>query len=607
MRSIWLMAALTLGACDDGGDAVDGGAVPDAAAPDAGPVDGSPAVDMAGALDATIDGGADAVADATSDAMTDAAMPDAAPDVMFDAMADAIAPDAIPPDAMLDAGAMPDAMPDATLDPDVGPPPPVEALYTADFEGGDAEGWPAPWVVSGGVDAATVADGMACLVPTLSGYSLGRMAAPLGARDVEVLFSLRFSDVARQGVGFYVRQNGAYLDQDDPPGSGYAVFVEGFRGDGIGVWREVDGHEQDIRIVREGVPALVDGVRYRVRFRVTRRGGVTDLRARYWPEGEPEPRRWQVEATDDRPELQEAAAGIAIDSWNTWTSADPGPDVRPPTCVDDIEIRAIDNPLDALGPVELLAEGFVFTEGPLWLPDAGALLFTDIPADTIYRLVPGEAATPEVRPSGNANGLALNPDGMLVACEHAGQVVRDPGGVRAVLASTFEGEPLHSPNDLAIRDDGTIWFTDPPYGRGGVPGPLPFIGVFRITPDGALTAEHRGGLGERPNGVALSPDGQVLYVADTSAGALYAFDVAPDGALSDRRLMADGLPSADGMAVAPDGTIYVATGRGVVALDAEGNEWGVVEVPRQPSNCTLGPDGTLYVTAREGVYRVPAR
>ncbi|MFN3196866.1 MAG: hypothetical protein ACE366_00420 [Bradymonadia bacterium] len=244
------------------------------------------------------------------------------------------------PDAMSD---IPESAPDAMM-PNAEMPDaemPARPLFEASFDGPDGAEWPAPWSISGGVESATLEDGMACLVPSISDYSLGRMHAPLGATNVEVLFTLRFSHVRRQGIGFYVRQNGAYLATEDPAGTGYAIFIEGFRGDGIGLWREVEGHEQDIDIHFNDALDLQDGVRYRVRFRAARQGDGTLLQGRIWPEDEAEPDTWQIEAQDDTRGLQDQPLGIAVDSWNNFDVEDPGPAVRGATCVDDISIRAL--------------------------------------------------------------------------------------------------------------------------------------------------------------------------------------------------------------------------------------------------------------------------
>lgn len=574
-RALWLAGLLALVGCDDGG-----GEEPTPNPDGTFSMDGAVVVDRGAAAD--VGPAADRGLDLDRGSIADGAGPEPA-----------------------DGGRALDAATDGAVDAFFSPA--AGADFTAYFHGGAGPGWPEPWVVAGGVQSATVEDGMGCLVPGLSNYSLARMFAPLDVESAEVTFSLRFSDVAHQGVGFYLRANGGYLRETEPRGAGYGVFIEGFRqAPGIGVWREVDGEEQDIRINFDPAFALRDGVRYRVRFRATRRDATTDLRAKIWPAAEPEPRGWHVEAQDATPELQGPASGIVVDSWNDWNPADPGPAERGATCIDDVVIYTMDNPLDGIRAAEPIAEGYQFTEGPAWDVANGRLLFTDIPGDTIHAWSPGEAAAPLITPSGNANGLALTPDGELIVCEHAGRVVRydDPDAAPIPLATMFDGQPLHSPNDVAVRSTGTIYFTDPPYGRPGArPGPLPFLGVYRLRPGRALEVMYRAGLDERPNGIAFSAGEHQLFVTDTQRGTLTAWVSLPDQ-LSNRRVLAENLPFADGMAVAPDGTLFVTTGRGVVVLDGNGNEWGVIEVPRQPSNCTLAPDGTLYITARETVYRV---
>jgi gluconolactonase len=164
---------------------------------------------------------------------------------------------------------------------------------------------------------------------------------------------------------------------------------------------------------------------------------------------------------------------------------------------------------------------------------------------------------------------------------------------------------LNSPNDIAVRADGTIYFTDPPYGIDPADQDLDFNGLFRVDPGGALTAEWRGALDTRPNGVALSPDQRTLYLADTTAG-LTAFAVQVDGSLSDERPFVPSVPNADGLAVDTGGNVYVAAADGVRVYAPDGSLWGTIAVPRQPANAAFGePDArTLYITARQGLYRV---
>lgn len=212
-------------------------------------------------------------------------------------------------------------------------------LYSESFDGADSDPWPAPWTAIGSVALADLEGGRARFRPTPSSYSLARLYAPVTTQNVEVRFTLVFEDVGSQGVGFYVRQNGGYLNQTFPAGQGYAVFVEGFRGPGIGVWREVGGTETSIQILFDAALDFQDGVAYRVRFRVEQiDGSTTMLRAKVWPVAQAEPANWHVEVTDSTPELQGIAGGMALDSWSDIQA--PGSIVAH-TLVDDIEIEGL--------------------------------------------------------------------------------------------------------------------------------------------------------------------------------------------------------------------------------------------------------------------------
>jgi sugar lactone lactonase YvrE len=268
------------------------------------------------------------------------------------------------------------------------------------------------------------------------------------------------------------------------------------------------------------------------------------------------------------------------------------------------------DPLQGIGMVELVDDGFMFTEGPTWRSAEQRLLFSDIPANTIYQLTPPDDVTVFRADSGQANGLDSDEDGLLLAAEHANRRVSRTlaNGTVVTVASEYLGDPLNSPNDIAVRSDGTIYFTDPPYGiNPATQQVLEFNGVFRVAPDGGLTAEWEGAKSTRPNGVVLSPDEQILYVADTTGGVM-AFDVNPDGSLSGERPFIAALQNADGMAMDTGGNLFVTTLNGVEVFDPSGSSWGVIEVPdgRVPANCAFGGADakTLYVTARQALYRV---
>lgn len=254
------------------------------------------------------------------------------------------------------------------------------------------------------------------------------------------------------------------------------------------------------------------------------------------------------------------------------------------------------------GPVEIVAEGFQFTEGPVWLP-SGGLIFSDIPADTIYR---GDK-TVFRKPSGKSNGLTLDKEGRLIACEHWNRRVTrtEKDGSITVVADAFEGKKLNSPNDVVVRSDGTVFFSDPPYGLAGRQQEQPGAGVYAVAPDGKIARLIDDF--EKPNGLAFSPDENTLYVADTEkdGGHIRAFDVAPDGSLSNGRLFCK-VPGPDGMKVDERGYVWCAADNGVRVFSPAGESVFTLATPQGPANCAFGDvDGkTLYVTARTGVYKV---
>jgi gluconolactonase len=272
----------------------------------------------------------------------------------------------------------------------------------------------------------------------------------------------------------------------------------------------------------------------------------------------------------------------------------------------------IDSILDSKAKVERVASGFQFVEGPVWHPD-GALLFSDIPANTIYQWTPGASEAVVYRqPSNHSNGLTLDLESRLVACEHDRRVSRtEPDGTVHPIAERYYGKRLNSPNDVAIHSDGSIYFTDPPYGlpKQSEGKELDFNGVFRLAPDGALTLLDDTFV--RPNGLAFSPDERTLYVDDSGEMHVRAFDVLPDGSLANGRIFADlrdpgqdGVP--DGMKVDVQGNVFCTGPGGIWVLSPEGETLGRIKVPEVPANLAWGDaDGkTLYITARTGLYRV---
>lgn len=310
-----------------------------------------------------------------------------------------------------------------------------------------------------------------------------------------------------------------------------------------------------------------------------------------------------------------ADAGQVLDLGLDGAVADQGADAGTPDLAfadatfndaAPVDLGPVD-PLAGRGPVELVAQGFTFTEGPQWIEADGTLLFSDIDGNTIHRLTPPAAISTYRMPSNNSNGLAVDQEGRLLAAEHGARrvSVATLGQAEVTLVERYQGQRLNSPNDLVVRSDGTIYFTDPPYGLGNRQREVPFNGVYRIDRMGDLTAEWEGPLSSRPNGLALSPDEQVLYVADT-VGLVRAYDVLASGALANERIFVPNLGGPDGMAVDTAGNLYVTASAGVAVYGPDGHAFGVIPVPRQPANCAFGgaDHRTLYITARQGLYRV---
>ena len=256
------------------------------------------------------------------------------------------------------------------------------------------------------------------------------------------------------------------------------------------------------------------------------------------------------------------------------------------------------DPLAGRGPVEKVGGGFTFTEGPVWIPSKGVLLFTDVGADTIQAFQPPATITVFRTPTGRANGLGLDPQGRLIASEGDNRRVTRTlvDGTVVTVADRWQGKRLNSPNDNITRSDGTIYFTDPPYGLPpGQARELDFQGLFRVDPAGTLHLESREF--NRPNGVALSPDEKTLYIDDTADAVVRKFPVQPDGSLGPPTIF---VPSTggggDGIAIDEAGNVYVATDGGVKVYRPNGAPWGTIAVPEVPSNCALGP--SLSICAR---------
>jgi gluconolactonase len=269
-------------------------------------------------------------------------------------------------------------------------------------------------------------------------------------------------------------------------------------------------------------------------------------------------------------------------------------------------------PKDAIP--ERIATGFRFTEGPVWIHEKERLLFSDIPANCIYELAADGCITKFRELSGNSNGLTIDRQGRLIACEHGNRRVTrtEADGSVTVLAESFRGKKLNSPNDVVVKSDGAIYFTDPAYGIRADEQEQQIEGVYRLSPDGralSLVADDFA----RPNGLAFSPDEKHLYIDDSRRRQIRVFKVEADGSLSGGSVFHDmniAIPgSPDGMKVDAEGRVYCTGAGGIWVFDKDGNHLGTIVTPEKPSNCAWGGADwrTLYITACTSVYAARLR
>ena len=326
---------------------------------------------------------------------------------------------------------------------------------------------------------------------------------------------------------------------------------------------------------------------------------------------------------------------LLIGSGRFCLAAEPGPDLLPTVG----SIERLDPRLDTLVPkdatIEVLAMGFDWAEGPVWVPDgkgglpAGSLLFSDIPRNRVHRWKAGEGVSVFLEPSGftgpaaygkerGSNGLAIDREGRLISCEHGDRRVSrlEPEGGKRTLADAWQGKRFNSPNDLVVHSSGAIYFTDPPYGLPkGTDDPrreIDFCGVYRIGVDGGVTLLARSMT--RPNGLGFSPDEKKLYVAqsDPQAPLWKVFGVQADGTLDEGKTFFDaamllkthrGLP--DGMAVDAAGNLFATGPGGVLVFAPDGTHMGTLLTGQATANCAFGEDGrTLFITADSLLCRV---
>ncbi|MBP6619764.1 MAG: SMP-30/gluconolactonase/LRE family protein [Leadbetterella sp.] len=285
----------------------------------------------------------------------------------------------------------------------------------------------------------------------------------------------------------------------------------------------------------------------------------------------------------------------------------------------------LSNLLNIEDKLEVLGEGFEWSEGPVWIKDGNYLLFSDVPTNIIYKWKEGEKITEFLNPSGytgimpysnepGSNGLTVSRDGKyLLACEHGDRrITKMPlagKGGKFTLADNWEGKRFNSPNDLVEAKSGNIYFTDPPYGLPDFVDDksreIEYFGVYKISPDRKVTLEIKDLV--RPNGVALSPDHKILYVAQSDVKAyIMSYPINSDGSIGKGKLLFDasylnqqGLHGApDGLKVDQNGNIFTTGPGGVLILSPEGKLLGRIETGAATANLAWGEDGsTLFITA----------
>ncbi len=295
---------------------------------------------------------------------------------------------------------------------------------------------------------------------------------------------------------------------------------------------------------------------------------------------------------------------------------------------------SLDDLIDKNAQIEVLADGFQWSEGPAWIKNGGYLIFSDVKANTIFKWKEGEGITPFLKPSGytgrgtyskepGSNGLTISLDGQIIACEHGDRrvsIMPTEWGGKKTLADNHQGKRFNSPNDVVQKSNGDVYFTDPPYG-------LPkqekdptretgIFGVYRIAKNGATTLLINDLT--RPNGLAFSPDESILYVAQSDPDRAYimAYPVLKNGILGKGKIFFDATPMSkqgmkglpDGLKIDDKGNIFTTGPGGVLIISPKGKLLGRIETGQPTANCGWGDDGsTLYITANMYLCRIKTK
>jgi gluconolactonase len=255
--------------------------------------------------------------------------------------------------------------------------------------------------------------------------------------------------------------------------------------------------------------------------------------------------------------------------------------------------------------IEKVATGQKFTEGPVWSLE-GFLLFSDTATDKIQKFIPGKGVSDFASRAGGAAGTAYDEQGRLYTCEFRERRVTRTAknGKVDIIAARFEGKRLNAPSDVVVRRDGNVYFTDPAFGNQQDSRDLDFYGVYRVSPKGEMEAVAR--WKTRPHGVALAPNGRLLYVSDADTRSVRAYDLDKSGAASNERTFVSNLPFVPGgMRTDDKGNLYVAL-KGISVFSPKGELVKEISLSENASNLAFGDVdfATLFVTARTSVYRI---
>ena len=278
-----------------------------------------------------------------------------------------------------------------------------------------------------------------------------------------------------------------------------------------------------------------------------------------------------------------------------------------------ISISALQSTAQVSGNIEVVTQGYQFTEGPFLHPD-GYLLFSDIPANTIYKWKEGSSTDSlYLKPSGHSNGITWDTvENRVIVAQHDGRISAIEGDSLHPLVTQYEGKRLNSPNDVAVKSDGVIYFTDPPFGVSDSLKELEINGVYRLNRGGNLELLYD--KLQLPNGIVFSPNESTLYVNDSSDGRILSFEVSNNDKISDPREFAnvgvsDSTGAADGMVVDNSGRLYSTGPGGIYVFSDSGEQIAKVDMPAQSTNLewTGEKQEALYVTTPTAIYRVKIR